>query len=107
MDINKRIELLEQEITAIKKAVEKSRKDWKPEYGETYWFIAEAGNINWYKWASHAGDEAHYNIGNCYPTKEAAEFEIERLKVIAELKKVWKRSARKRQRKLLFILRHD
>ena len=45
------------------------------------------GVVVWEFWNNDSIDENAYAIGNCFKTKEDAEFEAERLKVIAELKR--------------------
>jgi hypothetical protein len=59
---------------------------WKPEEGDTYWFINDIGDICKSTWDNVNTDRKRYLIGNCYQTKEECEFAREKLKVIAELK---------------------
>jgi hypothetical protein len=81
-EIGKKIEDIENKIA--KKKVETGR--WKPEEGDTYWFINDIGDICKSTWDNVNIDRKRYLIGNCYQTKEECEFAIEKLKVIAELK---------------------
>jgi len=67
--------------------VEKSNKPqiWEPKDGDKYYIVRSdvvTDSATWYGWAC---DKYRYKIGNCFKTKEEAEFAAERLKVIAEL----------------------
>lgn len=60
--------------------VEKPKTVWDLKKGDRCFFVTSAGNIlDWY-W-----DEEPTKIGNCFLTKEEAEFEIERRKVETEM----------------------
>lgn len=54
---------------------------------ERYYYITNTGAINYAFFNGDLFDDARTSIGNFFRTKEAAEFEVERLKVIHELKK--------------------
>ena len=95
MDIEKKIELIEKEIAELKKELakqetEKSLTIWKPNEGENYWYIKANGRTGCAVWDDDSSDKDLYKMGNYFQTKEDAEFEIERLKVIAELKRFGK-----------------
>ena len=63
------------------------RKQW-PQDGDVYYYIYSDGEItdsNFYLNDSFCKNIL--SIGNCFKTKEEAEFELERLKVIAKMKK--------------------
>ena len=45
---------------------------WKPERGETYYWIDSLGYIGSYGWAGDSTDLAHYRRGNCFKTEEKA-----------------------------------
>lgn len=60
--------------------IEKPKSVWELKTGDKCFFITSAGNIlDWY-W-----DEQPAKIGNCFLTKEEAEFEVERRKVETEM----------------------
>lgn len=80
--------LTEEERNQLLKLVRKSTtKVWKPEYDETYYHIITDGKVSNFKWRDDDIDKNLYEIGNCYRTEEEAVFIIEKLKVIAELKR--------------------
>ena len=61
---------------------------WKPKIGEEYWYIgieyiSEVWSNTWY---GDELEEKYFTVGNVFKTKEEAEFQLERLKVISELK---------------------
>lgn len=45
---------------------------WKPERGETYYWIDSLGAIGSYEWRGDSTDRAHYRRGNCFKTEEKA-----------------------------------
>lgn len=79
----------EQLLTLVTKANKGKSKVYVPEDGEKYWIIVndgEAGMLNDCTWSGDDFDYSLLAIGNCFKTREEAEFEVERLKVIKELK---------------------
>ena len=79
-----KIKELQERIDELEQSEQKSGR-WKPEVGEIYFYISSHGTIERYTWKDSTFDNNRYEIGNCFPTEEATEFEIERLKVIAEM----------------------
>lgn len=73
-------------LSLIEKAKQKN-KVWKPEENETYYYSYSYGNIDEDTWDSTNKDRNRYALGNCFKTKEEAEFALERQKVIMELKR--------------------
>ena len=64
---------------------EETNKRWKPNWGENYFRIDAFDNIISLEWENDAFDNKYYNARNIYKTKEEAEFEIERRKIMTEL----------------------
>lgn len=63
-----------------------TNKRWKPNLGEDYFRIgADSDDIILLKWENDAFDNKYYNARNIYKTKEEAEFEVERRKIMVEL----------------------
>ena len=58
---------------------------WKPRYKEEYWVIGQGGDTDIYTWIESLFDNDRYALGNCFETEAEAEFEVEKLKVFAEL----------------------
>ncbi len=77
----------EQLMKLIKKSNGCKRKVWKPENNETYFYISGHGRINYHKWNNDSTDNRYYGIGNCFQTKEEAEFALEKVKVETELRR--------------------
>lgn len=73
----------------VKKANKEEKKSnlWKPSHGEDYYYIEWDGDVARDEWDGGSYDEDAYAIGNCFETKKEAEFEVERRKVIVELKR--------------------
>ena len=61
-------------------------KRWRAEGGECYCYIGTDGMIYWNTEGKWDTDSIRYKFGNYFKTGEEAKFEIERLKVIAELR---------------------
>lgn len=76
-------------LKLIEKANKPKSKVLKPEIGERYYCIhcCTRNMINSYNWIDDSYDKKCYEIGNCYQTKEEAEFALEKQKVITELKR--------------------
>lgn len=92
MNLNVNMENLTEEernqlLALIKKSTEEKPKVWKPKNGEIYYFLTSYADIDITIWANDAPDKCKYAIGNCFRTHEEAEFAVEKLKVIAELKR--------------------
>lgn len=83
--------LSEEEREQLMKLIQKSngckRRAWKPENNETYFYISGCGVISSYKWINDTTDNGYYEIGNCFKTKEKAEFALEKVKVETELRR--------------------
>lgn len=83
--------LSESEREQLIKLVEKANKQennnvWKPENNETYWCISDT-KIDYYNYTNDRIDRFLYEMGNCFKSKEEAEFAVKRAKVIAELRR--------------------
>lgn len=73
-------------IALVEKANKPKSKIWKPEYGE-YYLICSGGNIGRMLWYGDNSDKGAYEIGNVFPTKEEADEELTRRKILTK----WKR----------------
>lgn len=78
----------EQLMKLIEKVNKVEDKVWKPKDGELYYYIRFDGCIDYAIWNNDEYDVVIYSIGNCFRTEEEAEFTVERLKVIAEMKRI-------------------
>lgn len=79
----------EQFNALVEKANKPKSKVWKPINGERYYLVhlGIVGGIDCFEYTEGKFDERTYSIGNCFRTVEEAEFALERLKVIAEMKR--------------------
>ena len=80
-EINKLIEEFEARLKAMK---EEYNQDWNAEY----FYIASTGDIYSNHWVQDESDTKSYEIGNVFKTKEEALFEVEKRKVLHELKQL-------------------
>ena len=76
----------EQLLRLVEKA-KRPKKIWKPECGEWYWYIGSDGQISHCEWANDRIDRGRYSMGNCFRTKEEAEFAREKQKIKTELQR--------------------
>lgn len=79
-------------LSLIEKANKPKSKIWKPEDNEKYYYGYSDGSVSHdifhhYNVTGAYVHENRYAIGNCFKTREEAKFAIERLKVIADLKR--------------------
>lgn len=58
-----------------------------PKDGTTFYFVNVFGQVVKDTWGNTIGDNQKFAIGNYFKTEKEANFEVERLKVIAELKR--------------------
>ena len=56
--------------------------------GDNYWYVDGRGDIYNKQWEYDLFDGSLFEIGNVFKTKEEAEFAVEKLKVIKELKQL-------------------
>lgn len=49
------------------------KRPWRPKVGELFWTINGKGDAEQYHFTNDVRDLAMLNMGNCFPTKEAAE----------------------------------
>lgn len=89
-EILDKINELETEIANLRAELEKPDTPWVPEIGDTYQRITAAGSVMQVGWDNDVVDAAHLSIGNVFRSKADAEFMVERLKVIAELRRLAK-----------------
>lgn len=79
----------EQFNALVEKANKPKSEVWKPEIGDLYYYIDAVDDTT--QITKTLYDSAYgllnYSIGNCFRTKEEAEFALERLKVIAAMKR--------------------
>lgn len=77
----------DQLIRLIQKSNGSKGRVCKPDYRRKYFYVNECGGIMNSKWYDDSIDADRYEIGNCFKTKEKAEFTLEKLKVEAELRR--------------------
>lgn len=74
-------------LSLVEKANKPVNKVWKPKKGEVFYTVYADGSIYELTWLNNADRIKRYEIGNCFKTKNEAEFALEKLKVITELKR--------------------
>ena len=79
-DIRKQLDELD------KAKIEPESRRYNPKIDAWYYSINDNGDVVTHSWYRTSKDIYRYAIGNCFKTREEAEFEVERLRVIAKLK---------------------
>ncbi len=89
--LKQQLEAAQNEITKLKQSIEKAEAEnnvW-PKDGDEYYLIGSYGKIGYEHFSSkNIVDDMYIDIGNCYKTKEEAEQALEKMKVMAELKRL-------------------
>jgi hypothetical protein len=62
-----------------------TKNHWKPITSEKYFFTYSDGDVDSVIWTENKADKGRYGLRNVFRTKENAEFEVERRKIITEL----------------------
>lgn len=62
-----------------------TKNHWKPITSEKYFFTYSDGDVDSVIWTENKADKGRYGLRNVFRTKEDAEFEVERRKIITEL----------------------
>ena len=93
-EYKEKMELLKQQLESTNKQIEELQNleieediDWQPKLFDEYWFIDDNVNAVKCQWITADFDYKRFNIYNVFKTKGKAEFELNRRKVIAELKR--------------------
>ena len=81
------IEIIEEQEKQIKEFLNiKENKRWKPKNGDFYYCVLTHNMIEKYIYYGNSLDLIFLSNGNCFKTKEEAEFRLEQIKVYNELK---------------------
>lgn len=77
----------EQLLELVEKVYKLVKREW-PQEGDDYYCLASDGYIEVESWYGGEVNRYHYDVGNCFRTKEEAERYSEHLKVCAELRRM-------------------
>lgn len=89
-ELQEGISAIEYEITQLEKKVEEAKrkeKEW-PSEGDTVFRIGGDGTVGECHFNRNAGWNGGLSIGNVFRTQEEAEFALERLKVLEEMRRM-------------------
>lgn len=87
VEAEKQIQDIRKELDELDKVkIDPESRRWKPNRGQIYYLVSDTGSVAYTIWYNSNCDLLRFAIGNVFKTKEEVEFEIERLKVITELK---------------------
>lgn len=80
---------------------------WNLKNGDRYWSISSYADIYNKTWKNVVVDNWRRNIGNCFLTKEDAEFEVMRRKVETTLLKCGRREFKNKDYNFYIVYDHD
>ena len=82
----------EEHLANMKKMLEECKYErWKPEKGKTFYFLNSHNTAISETWSADCSDARHYNIYNCFKTREQAEAEAEKILVRRMLENIARR----------------
>lgn len=88
-NLTDRVMALKKELDSILEELAKEKEEeFKPELGDSYWVIDGSGEPDAERWHDYHYDETALKNNAIFKTKEEAEFEAERMKVLRELEKL-------------------
>lgn len=88
------MQTLQNTFDSLRKVIETDKEEqkkketknhWKPITSEKYFFTYSNGDVDSVIWTKNKADKGRYGLRNVFRTKEEAEFEVERRKIMAEL----------------------
>lgn len=85
----------------------KPKTVWDLKYGDRYWSISSYADVYNKTWKNVVVDNWRRNIGNCFLTKEDAEFEVMRRKVETTLLKCGRREFKNKDYNFYIVYDHD
>lgn len=88
---NAHIKMQEEKIEKYKKQIEELKKEdvvWEPQEGNIYFYVGRNGIIGFDEWDNASLDRVHYELGNCFKTKEEAEKAARHLRTRAKLQRI-------------------
>ena len=89
MKLQERIEKMEKELAELKASVVAQSVEW-PVEDESYWTISAHGYVRTYRFYEDEFHQGFLQFGNIFRTKEEAEREVERRKVLTQLRELAK-----------------
>ena len=89
MDLEKKVEQLEKDLAEVKNLLLAQNKAF-PQIGDYYYTIFVNGSIEEYTWENTELDRIKQSLGNVFETIKEAEAEIEKRKLLAEIKQ-WRK----------------
>lgn len=85
MNLQEELKVLKERIAELEEQAKREQEF--PQYGDEYWYVYSTGKVSISEWSGFGIEKAMLEIGNVFKTKEQAEFEVEKLKVLVELRK--------------------
>lgn len=88
------MQTLQNTFDSLRKVIETDKEEqkkketknyWKPITSEKYFFTYSNGDVDSVIWTENKADKGRYGLRNVFRTKEEAEFEVERRKIMTEL----------------------
>lgn len=90
-DILDEINKTKEHLANMEKMLEKGDEMWKPEKGEMFYYLNSYNIAISETWDASCSDAEHYNIYNCFKTREQAEQEAEKILIRRQLEDIARR----------------
>ena len=88
-EILNEINKTKEHLANMEKMLEECENErWKPENGKMYYFLNSYNIAISETWDAGCYDDGHYNIYNCFQTREQAETEVEKILVRRQLEDI-------------------
>ena len=92
------IEKTKQHLTNMENMLKECGDRWKPKDNEQYWYITDYGTVNYTLFMSKIqNDNMRFKNYNCFPTREEAEQELEKILIRRQLEDIARRLNRGRK----------
>ena len=92
------IENTKQHLTNMENMLKECGDRWKPKDNEQYWYITDYGTVNYTLFMSKIqNDNMRFKNYNCFPTREEAEQELEKILIRRQLEDIARRLNRGRK----------
>lgn len=89
-DLEAKLEESAEQLKEMKAEIDRLENGWEMEcpykHGDGYFHITSDGRIKLDFWEDHIMDKKRFNVGNTFPTKEAAELEAKRRNLLTRFR---------------------
>jgi hypothetical protein len=89
-DLEAKLEESAEQLKSMKAEIDRLENGWEMKcpykYNDEYWLLFDDGDTDNSFWGDSLEDEKRFNVGNVFPTEEAAELEAKRRNLLTRFK---------------------